>query len=179
MLPKVARASARTSSFGPQQSDLFQSILSGDFNDVELETGSIPPDWVLSGNPQTLSKILGRSHDLLAHIIIWQCGAVSYRWHYNQDEAYIVISGEGFMNDEKGMERRYGPGDIAFFPAGTDATWRHPHHFKKVAILKESVWRPLGICLKLWNKFLRMTGIIDTSPLLNRGNSSEPPNKLS
>jgi hypothetical protein len=83
------------------------------------------------------------------------------------------------------MERRYGPGDIAFFPAGTNATWRHPHHFRKVAILKESVWRPLGIGLKLWNKLLRMIGITDTSSLLHTvphgqgGNSSEPPNQLS
>ena len=70
------------------------------------------------------------------------------------------------MNDEKGVERRFGPGDIAFFPAGSNATWRHPDHFRKVAILKESVWRPLGIGLKLWNKLLRMIGITDTSPLL-------------
>ncbi len=89
------------------------------------------------------------------------------------------------MNDEKGVERRLGPGDIAFFPAGTDATWRHPDHFRKIAILKESVWRPLGFGLKLWNKLFRMIGITDTSPLLHavplgrRTNSKEPTNQLS
>jgi uncharacterized protein len=143
-----------------------ESILSATLANVELETGSIPADWILSGNPQTRSKILGRSGDLLAHVILWECGAVSYKWHYNQDEAYIVLSGEGFMTDEKGVERRFGPGDVAFFPAGTNATWRHPDHFRKVAVLKESVWRPVGVGLKVWKKLLRMSGITDTSPLL-------------
>jgi len=143
-----------------------ESILSATLGYVELETGSIPADWVLSGNPQTRSKILGRSGDLLAHAILWECGAVSYKWHYNQDEAYIVLSGEGFMTDEKGVERRFGPGDVAFFPAGTNATWRHPDHFRKVAVLKESVWRPVGVGLKVWKKLFRVIGITDTSPLL-------------
>ncbi|MGA7624432.1 MAG: cupin domain-containing protein [Candidatus Acidiferrales bacterium] len=166
-------------------SALSDLILSANLADVELETGSIPADRILKGNPHIRSKVLGRSHDLLAHIVIWECGAVSYRWHYDQDEAYLVLSGEGFVNDEKGVERRLGPGDIAFFPAGTDATWRHPDHFRKIAILKESVWRPLGFGLKLWNKLFRMIGITDTSPLLHavplgrRTNSKEPTNQLS
>lgn len=143
-----------------------ESILSATLRDVALETGSMPSEWVLSGNPETRSKILGRSRDLLAHIILWECGAVSYKWHYNQDEAYIVLSGEGFMTDDKGVERRFGPGDVAFFPAGTNATWRHPDHFRKVAVLKESVWRPLGAGLKIWNKLLRMVGLTNTSPLM-------------
>jgi uncharacterized cupin superfamily protein len=141
------------------ESNLFEN-----FANVELEPGTIPAEWVLNGNPETRSKILGRSRDLLAHIIVWECGAVSYRWHYNQDEAYIVLSGEGFVTDEKGAERRVSQGDVVFFPAGSNTTWRHPDHFKKIAVLKESVARPLGVVLKLWNKLLRMVGIADTSP---------------
>ena len=133
---------------------------------VELETGSIPADWMLSGNPETRSKILVRTPDWLANVVLWECGAASYKWHYNQDEAYIVISGEGFMTDDAGLERRFGPGDVAFFPAGTNATWRHPDHFRKVAVLKESVGRPVGFCLKVWGKLLRVIGITGGSPLL-------------
>jgi uncharacterized cupin superfamily protein len=184
--PTLSRVIVGThSAFSQQDRALSESILSATLADVELEPSSIPPDWILSGNPATRSKILGRSHDLLAHVIVWECGAVSYRWHYNQDEVYIVLSGEGFVNDEKGVEHRLGPGDVAFFPAGSSATWRHPDHFRKVAVLKESVWRPLGIGLKLWNKLLRMIGITDTSPLLGAvapgrgGNSNAPPNQLS
>jgi uncharacterized protein len=118
-------------------------------------SGSIPPEWLLSGDPETRSKILLRSHDWIAHIILWECGAVSYKWHYNQDEAYIVLSGEGFMTDETGVERRFGPGDVAYFPAGTNTTWRHPDHFKKLAFIKESVGRPIGFLIKGWSKLFR------------------------
>ena len=125
---------------------------------LELESGAIPAGWVLSGAPETRSKLLLRTQDFLAQVIIWECGAVSYKWHYTSDEAYIVISGEGFMTDEKGVEVRFGPGDVAFFPAGTNATWRHPDHFRKVAFLKESFGRPVGFCLKAFSKLIRLLG---------------------
>ena len=63
------------------------------------------------------------------------------------------------MTDDKGVERRFGPGDVAYFPAGTDTTWRHPDHFRKIAFLKESFSRPVGFGLKAWNKLLRMVGL--------------------
>jgi uncharacterized cupin superfamily protein len=127
--------------------------------------GSIPADWILSGTPETRSKMLGRSHDWTSKIVVWECTAGGYRWHYNQDEVIIVISGEGFMTNGKGEERRFGPGDVGFFPAGTTCTWRHPDHFRKVAVLKESVWRPLGFGLKVWNKALRTVGLARANPL--------------
>jgi uncharacterized cupin superfamily protein len=43
--------------------------------------------------------------------------ASAAQWHYNQDEAYLVLSGEGFMTDDKGVERRFGTGDVAYFLA--------------------------------------------------------------
>ena len=63
------------------------------------------------------------------------------------------------MTDEKGVERRFGPGDVAFFPAGTNATWRHPDHFRKIAVLKDSIWRPLAFGLKACSKLLHITGL--------------------
>jgi len=148
------------------------------------EVGSIPADWVINGRPETRSKVLVRSHDWIAHVIVWECGAVSYKWHYNQDEAYIVLSGEGFMTDETGVERRFGPGDVGYFPAGTSTTWRHPDHYKKVALIKESVWRPVGFGLKVWNKLLRTAGLTrKSSPILALAawiawNFREPPSHL-
>jgi len=138
-----------------------KSILSFALSDIQLESGSIPQEWLLSGNPETRSKLLVRSHDWIANVVVWECGAVSYKWHYNQDEAYLVLSGEGFMTDDKGIERRFGPGDVAYFPAGTNSTWRHPDHFRKIAFLKEYVPRPLGFGLKAWNKVLRTIGLKD------------------
>jgi len=140
-------------------------LLSSTLADVKLERGAIPSEWLLSGEPEVRSKLLGKSRDRLAYIMLWECGAVSYKWHYTKDEAYIVLSGEGFMTDDNGVEHRFGQGDVAFFPAGTNATWRHPDHFRKVAVLKDSVWPPLAFGLKAWNKLFLGGGPSDSSPL--------------
>ena len=39
------------------------------------QPGSIPTAWVLSGNPETRSKMLGRTHDWTSNIVVWECGA--------------------------------------------------------------------------------------------------------
>jgi len=129
-------------------------MLSSVLVNMQLVPGRIPAEWLLSGDPQTRSRLLGKTEDRLAYAMVWECGTVSYRWNYSRDEAYIVLSGEGFMTDEKGVEHRYGPGDVAFFPAGTKSVWRHPDHFRKVAVLKDPVSRPLAGFLKIWNKFV-------------------------
>lgn len=141
-------------------------LVSATLADVKLEPGSIPPEWLLSGQPETRSKFLGRTADRLGYAMLWECGAVSYKWHYRNDEAYIVLSGEGFMTDEKGVEHRFGPGDVAFFPAGTKSTWRHPDHFRKVAVLKDSIWPPLAYALKAWNRLIHLFGKNGNSPLI-------------
>ena len=141
-----------------------ETNLSSTLANVSLEPGVIPSLWLLSGDPATKSKLLGKSHDRLAYVMLWECGAVSYKWHYDRDEAYIVLSGEGFMTDENGVEHRYGAGDVAFFPAGTNGTWRHPSHFRKVAVLKDAIWPPLAALLKAWNKTLRTLGLSNKSP---------------
>jgi len=134
-------------------------ILPASLADVKLEPGTIPSKWLLSGCPETRSKFLGKSRDKLGYAMLWECGAVSYKWHYGKDEAYIVLSGEGFMTDEKGVEHRFGAGDVAFFPAGTKATWRHPDHFRKVAVIKDAVWPPFAFALRAWSKLLGSAGL--------------------
>ena len=122
--------------------------------DDQMDLGSIPREWLLSGDARTRSKQLGRTPDRLAYAMLWECGTVSYKWNYSRDEAYIVLSGEGFMTDEQGVEHRYGPGDVAFFPAGTKSTWRHPDHFRKIAVLKDPVSKPATILIKLINRLM-------------------------
>ena len=151
---------------------MYEPIVSSTLADVKLEPGSIPSAWLLSGQPETRSKVLGKSRDRLGYVVLWECGAVSYKWHYGKDEAYIVLSGEGFMTDEKGVERRFGPGDVAFFPAGTNATWRHPDHFRKIAVLKDSIWRPLAFGLKACSKLLHIAGLSGKLALVLLGSTS-------
>jgi len=117
------------------------------------------PDSVLSGKPESRSKVLVRSRDWTAHILIWECTAGRFNWHYEQDESVVVVSGEAFMINENGEERRFGAGDVGFFPAGTSCTWYVPNGFRKVALVREPLWYPLGFAVKAWNKLLRMAGL--------------------
>ena len=129
------------------------SMLSSTLFNEQLAPGAIPREWLLGGDPRTRSKLLGRTTDRLAYAMLWECGAVRYKWNYSRDEAYIVLSGEGYMTDEQGVEHRYGAGDVAFFPAGTKSVWRHPDHFRKIAVLKDPAPGAFVVLLKSWAKF--------------------------
>jgi len=123
------------------------------------------PSWVLNGAPVTRTKSVVRSRDWASNIVVWECTAGQFRWHYDKDEVVVVVDGEVFVTNEKGEERRLGPGELAFFPAGSSSTWRVPVSVRKIAILRETMWRPLGMGLKICKKLVRMTGLNGASPL--------------
>jgi hypothetical protein len=127
-----------------------KSIVTAAAAHADLEPAPIPPDWILDGAPRARMKKLANSHDRTSYIMVWDCTAGHFNWHYNKDETVVVISGEVFIADEKGEERRLGPGDMAFFPAGTSCTWRVTRHIRKVAVLRETMPRPLGLGLRAW-----------------------------
>jgi uncharacterized cupin superfamily protein len=133
---------------------------------VQLEPEPFPPGWVVSGAPEARCKKVVRSHDRTSHIVVWDCTPGSFKWYYGMDEAIVIISGEAFMINEKGEERRFGPGDLGFFPAGTSCTWRITEHLRKVGVLRESMWRPLGLVVKAWHKLLRILGVAGKSALM-------------
>jgi uncharacterized cupin superfamily protein len=146
------------------ESALLRSIMVADPSTVELASEPIPQEWILSGSPVARSKSMVRSRDWTSTVVVWDCTAGRFRWHYGQDEVILVVSGEAFLLLENGDERRFGAGDVGFFPAGTTATWRVADYIRKVAVVRETVWRPLGFCLKVWKKLLRMAGLSGKSP---------------
>jgi uncharacterized cupin superfamily protein len=120
--------------------------------DVELPLDPIRPHWVLEGTPQARSKRLAESADGTSMIMAWSCTAGRFNWHYAVDETVHIISGEVFVTDHNGEVRRLGPGDMAFFPAGSRSTWHVPHAVRKLAVCRHSMPRPFGTLLRLWNK---------------------------
>jgi uncharacterized protein len=149
-----------------QETAVSESILITTPATVVLEPEPIPPDWIVSGAPVARCKKMVRSPDRTSHIVVWDCTPGSFRWYYDMDEAIIVISGEAFMINDKGEERRFGPGDLGFFPAGTSCTWRITETLRKVGVLRESLWRPLGLAVKAWHKILRIVGLARKSALM-------------
>lgn len=132
---------------------------------LELEPEVIPPDWISAGTPTARKTKLSTSHDWASSVVVWDCTPGQFRWHYMQDESVFVISGEAFLINENGVERRFGAGDFGFFPAGTTCRWRVSEHFRKVAVLREPMWRPLGFAFKVSKKVLRAVGLLGKPPL--------------
>jgi uncharacterized protein len=133
--------------------------------DEGARTQPVLPRWVLTGRPVTRTWDVLRSHDLTSDIVVWECTAGRFECHYSQDETVMVVGGEVFITDEKGEERRLGPGDLGFFPAGTSCVWRVPESVRKIAVLRETWWRPAGFGLKVWKRLLRIAGLAAPSPI--------------
>jgi len=132
---------------------------------VALDPAPISPDWILAGTPQARSKLLAKSHDGTSSIMVWECTAGRFNWHYSEDETVVIISGEVFIRSAKGEETRLGQGDVGFFPAGSSCTWRINDRVKKVAVLRKDMPLALGFGVRLWNKALRLLGIRSQSSL--------------
>lgn len=147
---------------------------------VDLDPSGISADWILSGTPKAWNKEVGRSHDRMSQIVVWECTEGHFKWHYSKDESVIVVSGEAFLIQDNGQEVRFGPGDVGFFSAGTTCTWRVPGRFRKVAVMRDPMWRPLGFAVKAWNRFLARVGLTGRPSLafVNPAALNEPPRKV-
>jgi uncharacterized protein len=147
---------------------------------VVLNPSPIRPEWILRGSPKAWSKEVTRSRDRMSQILVWECSAGLFMWHYNKDESLVVISGEVFVTTQSGQELRLGPGDAAFFPAGTTCTWRVTGPLRKVAIMREPMWPPLGFAVKGWNRMLSIVGLTGRPSLApaDRTTLVEPPPTL-
>ena len=116
--------------------------------EVELAPAPIPADWILAGTPEARSRQLARSQDGASTVMAWSCTAGRFNWHYTVDETVHIISGLVFVTNHEGEECRLGPGDMAFFPAGSRSTWRVPVEVRKLAVCRQAMPLPFGFALR-------------------------------
>jgi uncharacterized cupin superfamily protein len=117
---------------------------------MELPASPFPAEWVLDGTPRACAKEIARSRDGTMTTVVWSCSPGRFRWQYSVDEMVHLLSGEVFIVDHTGTERRLGPGDTAFFPAGSSAVWRVTQDVRKVAVCRVAVPLPVGFGLRAW-----------------------------
>ena len=122
--------------------------------DLELRADPIPANWIIEGAPQVRSLRVAESADGTSSVMVWSCTPGRFNWHYTVDETLHVISGQVLVTDEKGEVRRLGPGDMAFFPAGSRSVWQVVEPLRKLAVCRHSMPRPLGYALRAWNKMV-------------------------
>src|SRR6202167_1508241 len=134
------------------ENSVSQTVIFAAPAEVELAPAPIPAHWIVDGTLQAYSKRLATSADGTSSIMAWSCTPGRFKWLYNVDETLHIISGEIFVTSEKGESRRLGPGDMAFFPAGSRSIWHVTKEVRKLAFCRHSMPRPLGYALRVWNK---------------------------
>jgi uncharacterized cupin superfamily protein len=142
---------------------MYQEIVSAIPENIELEDVPIPREWILSGDPESRVKRLGKNGEWTA--VLWECSAGRFSWTYPEDEAILIIDGEIFQMIDGATERRLGPGDVGIFPAGTVCKWRIDRYLKKVAILRQRQPGPVAFVLNLWTRLQRALGLLKESRL--------------
>jgi uncharacterized cupin superfamily protein len=142
-----------------------QSIVIAATASAELDPAPITPGWILSGAPSARAKRMAVSGDKTASVVVWECTLGHFNWHYTEDESICIVSGEVFITAANGAERRLGPGDMAFFPAGSSCTWRVTEQVRKVAFLRKDMPHLLSLGVRAWHKLLRMAGVRGQMPL--------------
>ena len=88
-------------------------------------------------------------------VIAWSCTKGRFRWQYQVDEMAHILSGEVIITDQSGAERRLGPGDTAFFPAGSSSVWQVIRDVRKIAVCHVAVPKAVGLGLRIWSKLCR------------------------
>jgi uncharacterized cupin superfamily protein len=119
---------------------------------VDLVPDPIRPEWIIEGTPQARSKPLAHSRDGASSVMAWSCTAGRFNWHYTVDETVHNISGEVYITNERSEVCRLGPGDMAFFPAGSRSTWQVPVEVRKLAVCRHNMPWPLAIAVRALTK---------------------------
>ena len=68
-------------------------IVIEDAASASLLPAPISPDWILAGKPEARNKTVAITQDRTSSIMVWECTAGRYEWHFSQDETLVVISG--------------------------------------------------------------------------------------
>ena len=110
---------------------------------VELKPAPIVPDWVRGGDPVARAAEISRSADGTAFTVIWECTGGKFDWTYDFDETIHILEGSIVLHDCGNAPTRLGPGDVVFFPKGSQVSWEVEGYVKKVAFFRKVVPNPL------------------------------------
>ena len=119
---------------------------------VWLGPAPINPDWIRDGVPVARCAELSRSPDGMAMTLVWECSPGTFDWFYDLDETLYVLEGDVILDEGRATERRIGPGDTVFFPAGSQAHWRVKSPIRKLAFVRRAWPRPFALLFNLLRK---------------------------
>ena len=110
---------------------------------LDLSYAPINPAWIREGAPIARAAELSRSADETAFTVVWACTPGKFDWTYHLDETITILEGSIVLSDVGNPPRRLGPGDVVFFPKGSQVAWEVEGYVKKVACFRRVLPNPL------------------------------------
>lgn len=103
----------------------------------EMHPMLVNPAWIKSGEPRFMVAETSLVDSVGVSTGLWSCdGPAVFEWTYGTDETIHLL--EGAVEIEYlGQQLKLGPGDTAFFRAGTKALWTVRERAYKSFILHE------------------------------------------
>ncbi len=140
------------------------TIVAANPADVSLEPAPFPREWVIEGAPTARAKTIARSEDGALQVVVWSCTPGRFRWEYGVDETVQILSGEVIVSGLANREWRLGPGDTAFFPAGSCAVWHVTEEVRKVAVCRRAPPKMFSLGLRVWQHAIRRAKLLAGRP---------------
>lgn len=134
------------------KSDDTKPVVAASCDALMLQPAPINPQWVVSGSPQARAADHSRSGDRASSTAMWDCTAGEFRWFFGWDETVYIVEGEVHVTAEDGSTSVLGVGDVAYFRAGTWATWRVDNYVRKVAFMRRPFPTVLALAYRVRNK---------------------------
>ncbi len=128
------------------------AVVSASSGDLQLRAAPINPEWIISGDPQARAADHSRSGDRASSTAIWDCTAGEFRWFFGWDETVYILEGEVHVTADDGAVSVLRVGDVAYFRAGTWATWRVDNYVRKVAFMRRPFPTALALAYRIKNK---------------------------
>jgi uncharacterized cupin superfamily protein len=153
MLAAMVAVSARPRQ--PAANAVPAPVVAAAIDDLELEPAPIRREWVLRGDPQARVSTHSAAGDRQATTAVWDCTAGTFRWYFGWDETVVIVDGAVHVLAEDGSERTLHAGDIAYFPAGSWATWHVEKYVRKVAFCRRQFPAPVAIALRVGARMRR------------------------
>ena len=123
---------------------------------VELKPAPINPNWILEGSPHARNSELTRSSDGRAMTLLWDCTPGKFIWHYHEDETIYILNGRLVLDDGVGLPKRFGPGDVVFFPAGAAVKWHVEEHVRKLAFFHRPLPKFVSLAMSAMGRITRL-----------------------
>ena len=154
----VGMAGAMVGSYRRPAAEQPSALVAANSDHMVLEPAPINPEWIIRGTPVARMSKHSASVDEAGLTALWDCTAGEFRWYFGWDETVYILEGEVHVTDADGGTLTLRIGDVAYFRAGTWATWKIDTYLRKVAFMRRALPAPASFIYRASDAARRRLG---------------------